>query len=282
MTGYTGIEALKQRIHEQGFAPAHTALRVDKLAREAREAVNLAKEAYSSAVTTRAETQRELTNLLNRKTTWSPRDLSRFTTLYPSDHENEQRVQRTQSELSSRERESEESSAELGRLILSRYHEEQIWSDKIRRASTWGTFALMGVNVLLFVVVQVGMEPWRRRRLVRGFEEKVREVVGQHESRRMEDAVEVGGLSGAGGTELHGVRIQDTTMQDGSREENILSSHDTSEEKEAQDTVEGKDDSDIQTGHTNALQKQDLWIGVASGTLLGSILTALGTWILSR
>jgi sensitive to high expression protein 9, mitochondrial len=233
-------------------------------------------------VTTRAETQRELTNLLNRKTTWSPRDLSRFTTLYPSDHENEQRVQRTQSELSSRERESEESSAELGRLILSRYHEEQIWSDKIRRASTWGTFALMGVNVLLFVVVQVGMEPWRRRRLVRGFEEKVREVVGQHESRRMEDAVEVGELGGAGRIELHGVRIQDTTIQDGSREENILSSHDISEEKEAQDTVEGKDDSDIQTGHTNALQKQDLWIGVASGALLGSILTALGTWILSR
>src|SRR5256885_14736180 len=35
----------------------------------------------------------------------------------------------------------------------------------------------MGVNVLLFVVVQIGLEPWRRKRLVRGFEEKVKEVV---------------------------------------------------------------------------------------------------------
>lgn len=79
-----------------------------------------AKAAYSSAVDTRAETQRELTNLLNRKTSWTPDDLARFTQLYPSDHENEQRVQRTGEELSRAERESEEASAELGRLILSR------------------------------------------------------------------------------------------------------------------------------------------------------------------
>jgi hypothetical protein len=80
-----------------------------------------AKQAYSSAVDTRAETQRELTNLLNRKTSWTPDDLARFTYLYPSDHENEQRVQRTAEELSRAERESEEASADLGRLILSRY-----------------------------------------------------------------------------------------------------------------------------------------------------------------
>lgn len=59
--------------------------------------------------------------MLNRKTSWNPDDLARFTTLYPSDHENEHRVQRTADELSRAERESEEASAELGRLILSRY-----------------------------------------------------------------------------------------------------------------------------------------------------------------
>ena len=93
---------------------------VETKAREAREAVNNAKQAYATAVTTRAETQRELTNLLNRKTSWTPEDLARFTTLYPSDHENEAQVQRTASDLAARERESEEASAELGRLILTR------------------------------------------------------------------------------------------------------------------------------------------------------------------
>lgn len=35
----------------------------------------------------------------------------------------------------------------------------------------------MGVNVLLFMVFQVAIEPWRRRRLVKGFEEKVMEAL---------------------------------------------------------------------------------------------------------
>jgi sensitive to high expression protein 9 len=43
----------------------------------------------------------------------------------------------------------------------------------------------MGFNVLLFIVVQLGLEPWKRKRLVGGFEEKVREVI-QEETRRNE------------------------------------------------------------------------------------------------
>lgn len=35
----------------------------------------------------------------------------------------------------------------------------------------------MGVNVLLFLVFQIAVEPWRRRRLVKGFEEKVMEAL---------------------------------------------------------------------------------------------------------
>ena len=52
--------------------------------------------------------------------------------------------------------------------ILKRYHEEQIWSDRIRRQSTWGTWGLMGVNVLLFLVLQFVAEPWKRNRLMKG------------------------------------------------------------------------------------------------------------------
>ena len=75
------------------------------------------------------------------------------------------------------ERKAEEAAGKLSASILARYHEEQIWSDKIRRMSTWGTWGLMGVNVLLFLVFQIAVEPWRRRRLVKGFEEKVMEAL---------------------------------------------------------------------------------------------------------
>lgn len=114
---------------------------------------------------------------MQRKHAWSPSDLERFTELYRSDHANEQAEVAAQEQLAVAERVADDVQAKLSRSILSRYHEEQIWSDKIRRASTWVTWGLMGFNVLLFVVVQLWLEPWKRRRLVGGFEEKVREVI---------------------------------------------------------------------------------------------------------
>lgn len=104
-------------------------------------------------------------------------DLERFTHLYRNDHTNEVAENEAQEALTAAEREAEEAAAQLSKSILSRYHEEQVWSDKIRRMSTWGTWGLMGVNVLLFLVFQIAVEPWRRKRLVKGFEEKVIEAI---------------------------------------------------------------------------------------------------------
>lgn len=168
LTGYSGIEALKKSIESQ-----------ESLVTSTRQAVKAARAAYSSAVATRSATQREVNDLLQRKHNWSPSDLERFTSLYRSDHANEQAEQRAHDELGRCEREAEEASNALAKSILARYHEEQIWSDKIRQMSTWGTWGLMGVNVLLFLIFQVAVEPWRRRRLVKGFEEKVQEALGR-------------------------------------------------------------------------------------------------------
>lgn len=136
-----------------------------------------ARETYKQAVADRAASQREVTTLLARKDAWTPADLERFTSLYRSDHSNEAAVQEAQQRLGEAERMVEQASNKLSTSILARYHEEQIWSDKIRRMSTWGTWGLMGVNVVIFLVFQFGFEPWRRRRLVRGFEEKVQEAL---------------------------------------------------------------------------------------------------------
>ncbi|KAL2854748.1 Mdm33 family-domain-containing protein [Aspergillus pseudodeflectus] len=166
LTGYTSIEALKRDIHEQ-----------EERLRAARLQVRTAKEAYAAAINRRSASQREVNELLQRKHAWSPADLERFTHLYRNDHANEVAENETQEALSLAERESEEAAAQLTKNILSRYHEEQVWSDKIRRMSTWGTWGLMGVNVLLFLIFQIAVEPWRRRRLVKGFEEKVIEAI---------------------------------------------------------------------------------------------------------
>lgn len=166
LTGYSGIEALKKSIENQ-----------EELVSTTRQAVKAARSAYSSAVATRSATQREVNDLLQRKHNWSPGDLERFTSLYRSDHTNEQAEQRAHDEVGQCDRVAEEASNALAKSILARYHEEQIWSDKIRQMSTWGTWGLMGVNILLFLVFQVAVEPWRRGRLVKGFEEKVKEAM---------------------------------------------------------------------------------------------------------
>ncbi len=166
LTGYSGIEALKARINV-----------LEARVQAAQEAVRSSRITYKTTVADRASTQREVTTLLARKDSWTPSDLERFTSLYRMDHSNEQAVQEAATRLADAEREAEHAASKLSSSILSRYHEEQIWSDKIRRMSTWGTWGLMGVNVLLFLVFQFGFEPWRRRRLVHGFEEKVREAL---------------------------------------------------------------------------------------------------------
>ena len=153
-----------------------------------------------------------------------------------------------------------------------RYHEEQIWSDKIRRASTWGTFALMGVNVLLFIVVQVGFEPWRRKRLVRGFEEKVKEAVQQIPTQQLQlqdTATIIAAVPNEDDTTS--IAVQSPT-QEGSGEEVVI----IGEDGDGQVVLT----EEVQEEYTP--EKKDIWISAASGAILGSLLTALTTYLISR
>ncbi|KFY63557.1 hypothetical protein V496_03865 [Pseudogymnoascus sp. VKM F-4515 (FW-2607)] len=192
LTGYSGIEALKRTItsHEQHLESSQEEVRVSRLN-------------YKQLVADRAASQREVTTLLARKDTWTPIDLERFTSLYRSDHGNEHAVQEAAQRLADAERTAEQAGSRLNAAILARYHEEQIWSDKIRRMSTWGTWGLMGVNVLLFLVFQFGFEPWRRERLTKGFEDKVLAALErEREVSRIED-----GEAGAGAASVEDAEV---------------------------------------------------------------------------
>lgn len=87
--------------------------------------------------------------------------------LIRSEHLNEQAVQAAKDELASAERTLEEARSLLEKKERKQYHEEQVWSDTIRRNSTWVTFGLMGLNIFLLLANLVIIEPWRRRRLVK-------------------------------------------------------------------------------------------------------------------
>lgn len=142
----------------------------------ARDAAKQAKGAYDTAVIQRAKSQREVNDLLQRKGTWTDADVSRFTELVRQDHVFEQEEARAKAAANESEDAVELEFSELMRVILNRYHEEQVWADKIRSASTYGSLAVLGINVLVFVSAVLFVEPWKRHKLAVTFEKKVEQM----------------------------------------------------------------------------------------------------------
>ncbi|KAF8158248.1 Mdm33 family-domain-containing protein [Crassisporium funariophilum] len=165
VTGYDEIEALKRGVVEQ-----------EERINIARQAAREAKTAYEQAVIQRSNSQREVNDLLQRKSSWSDSDVGRFTTLVRQDHLYEQEESRSKAAVDETEDAVEREFSQLMRTILARYHEEQVWSDKIRSASTYGSLAALGLNMLVFIMAIVVVEPWKRRRLAQTFERKIEEL----------------------------------------------------------------------------------------------------------
>ncbi|KAK2459651.1 hypothetical protein APHAL10511_008296 [Amanita phalloides] len=165
VTGYEEIEALKRQVVEQ-----------EKLIGAARQAARDAKLVYQQAVIQRSNSQREVNELLQRKSIWTDDDVGRFTTLVRQDHLYEQEEQRAKAGVDETEDGVEREFSQLMRTILARYHEEQVWSDKIRSASTYGSLTVLGLNLVVFLLAIVVVEPWKRRNLAKTFENKIQEL----------------------------------------------------------------------------------------------------------
>jgi sensitive to high expression protein 9 len=87
--------------------------------------------------------------------------------LIRSEHINDQAIRQAKESVEAAEAALEEARTRLEKRERAQYHEEQIWSDTIRRNSTWVTFGLMGVNIFLLLLSLAILEPWRRKRMVR-------------------------------------------------------------------------------------------------------------------
>ncbi|KAF9026111.1 hypothetical protein BDZ89DRAFT_953195 [Hymenopellis radicata] len=165
VTGYEAIEILKRQVVEQ-----------EERINDTRLAARAAKNRYEEAVSRRSNSQREVNDLLQRKSMWSDHDVSRFTALVREDHMLEQEEARAKDVVDESEAAQEREFSELMRAILGRYHEEQVWSDKIRSASTYGQLAALALNLLVFISAILFVEPWKRKRLAQTFERKTEEL----------------------------------------------------------------------------------------------------------
>ncbi|CAO3618253.1 unnamed protein product [Cunninghamella blakesleeana] len=172
LTGYNQIEKVKQKVQDQA-----------KTFELTRDDVQKSKIKYELAISTRSNTQRNINELLQRKHTWTGDDVTQFTELYRLEHEYAKEEEYAKDQYQRAEKRMDQEYMALARAIMERYHDEQLWSDKIRSISTYGTWALMGLNILLFIAVQTIFEPRKRNKLTDKFEQLLIEKVDEEEQK---------------------------------------------------------------------------------------------------
>ncbi|TKY89083.1 hypothetical protein EX895_001614 [Sporisorium graminicola] len=171
-TGYSAIEDLKARI-----SSLETALEA------ARTLATTAKKTYLSAVQSRSASQRETNDLLSRKSSWDERDLSQYTELLRKEHALSKQEVEAEKVLERSEAEVQACFDELMKAVMVRYHEEQIWSDRMRGMSTYGSLVVAGLNAFLFILAILLVEPYKRKKLAETFESRL--VAAEQESRQL-------------------------------------------------------------------------------------------------
>lgn len=119
--------------------------------------------------------------------------MARFTDIVRQDHSHEQEEGRAKAAVDETESAVEREFTQLLKSILARYHEEQVWSDKIRSMSTYGSLAALGLNLLVFILAILVVEPWKRRRLAQTFEAKIEELSVENATKLEESLNEIGG-----------------------------------------------------------------------------------------
>ncbi|KAF0275165.1 hypothetical protein FOG50_03893 [Hanseniaspora uvarum] len=161
VTGYDTIQSLKS-----GIKSIEIELYQDRISLE-RESKKL-----KLISVKQNDTQNLINDLLSRKSTWSPKDLKSFTETYNENQQNIQDLDNQKQKVESLEKKVKVMEQDVHNLILKRYHEEQIWSDKIRKISTYGTLLLLVINLLSFFALHLLFEPRKRRKLVAAFEKE--------------------------------------------------------------------------------------------------------------
>ncbi|KAJ2845249.1 sensitivity to high expression protein she9, partial [Coemansia erecta] len=174
-TGYDRIADLKAQVEDTGI-----------LFHQARQDLDSAKQKHSAAIKDRIDSQREINSLLQRKHLWNEDDVARFTTLYRMEHQSELAEQSVAKQAKDAEALVDRRYDELVNSIRMRYHEEQIWSDKIRRASTYGTWAVLIMNILALFLAQAIFEPRKRRKIVASVDDKLTAALSEQQEKAIE------------------------------------------------------------------------------------------------
>eukprot|EP00124_Ichthyophonus_hoferi_P002814 Ihof_evm3s211 gene=Ihof_evmTU3s211 len=136
--------------------------------RVARANFKNAQTAYDTVLKNRSECQQKINGLLQRQASWTEEDVSKFGKLLKLEHELKRTESVQEGMLATCETEVEARLGAYTTAMRERYHQEQIWSDKIRSLSTYGTLIVMGFNLFALFLSMAAFEPRKRRNIIEG------------------------------------------------------------------------------------------------------------------
>ena len=143
-SGENEIYALKQKVNEvsQRFDFA------TRTVANARSQARTLQDQYE-------DLQKEHMNLMMRRENWSESDITKFAEVTSNEVKVKRALDEARTSLQKSEEEQEVRQLEYMDAVRMRYHEEQIWQDKWRVISTYGTWILIGLNSIIFIGGQV-------------------------------------------------------------------------------------------------------------------------------
>ena len=96
------------------------------------------------------ETQKRYSHLMMKRDHWDALDASHFVQVTSEEVQGRQRLQSTRESLRKAEDDAGRYQRDYMDAMRQRYHEEQIWQEKWRVAGTFGTWSLIGLNIIIF------------------------------------------------------------------------------------------------------------------------------------
>lgn len=95
--------------------------------------------------------QKDHMSLMMRRESWTDTDITKFAEVTSNEVKVKRALDEARVALQKSEEEQEFRQLEYMDAVRMRYHEEQIWQDKWRVISTYGTWILIGLNSMIFI-----------------------------------------------------------------------------------------------------------------------------------
>jgi len=169
-SGTHEISKLKELVH-------NSSLKFDKQQR----LVAYARKAVDHALSAWEDSQIKHSQLMQVRNKWTPAQAMEFAKLLEKEVQVRSNLEQAKKDLAEKETHQSKLQIDYMNNLRKRYHEEQIWTDRWRILSTYGTWGLIALNSVVFLISQY-LFRLREQQRMKDFETLLKETLSSNTS----------------------------------------------------------------------------------------------------